>query len=109
MTIHATRQITAMTSKVGTHIPPYPPIAPYPFIQPPLAVPPFIMFPFCAKAIPLVSTLAQNGNMMNGGTASGGWMNGYGTMGGYGGIWVPTLLVIAVVGLVVWIVMQKRK
>jgi ABC-type cobalamin transport system permease subunit len=47
--------------------------------------------------------------MMNGGTASGGWMNGYGAMGGYGGIWVPTLLVIAVVGLVAWIVMQKRK
>jgi uncharacterized membrane protein len=54
-------------------------------------------------------SLAQNGSMMNGGTGSGGWMNGYGAMGGYGGIWVPTLLVIAVVGLVVWIVTQKRK
>ncbi len=32
-----------MTSKAGTHIPPYPPIAPYPFIQPSLPVPPFIM------------------------------------------------------------------
>ena len=47
--------------------------------------------------------------MMNGGIGSGGWMNGYGAMGGYGGIWVPTLLVIAVVGLVAWIVTQKRK
>jgi len=31
-------------------------------------------------------------------------MGGYGAMGGYGGIWVPTLLVIVVVGLVAWIV-----
>jgi hypothetical protein len=54
-------------------------------------------------------SLAQNGSMMNGGTGSDGWMNGYGAMGGYGGIWVPTLLVIAVVGLVAWIVTQKRK
>lgn len=48
---------------------------------------------------------AQNGGMMNGGhggTWGGGWM------GGYGGFWVPILLV-AVVALVVWIVMQKRK
>jgi hypothetical protein len=53
--------------------------------------------------------LAQNGSMMNGGMGSGGWMNGYGAMGGYGGIWVPSLLVILVVGLVAWIVMQRRK
>ena len=41
---------------------------------------------------------------MNGGYGGmwGGWM------GGYGGFWVPILLV-AVVGLVAWIVMQKRK
>jgi hypothetical protein len=48
-------------------------------------------------------SLAQNGNMMNGGTWGGGMMSGY------GGIWMPTLLVILVVGLVAWIVMQKRK
>jgi len=54
-------------------------------------------------------SFAQNGNMMNGGTGGGGWMNGYGGMGGYGGIWVPTLLVILVVGLVAWVVTQKRK
>lgn len=47
---------------------------------------------------------AQNGGMMNG---SGGMWGG-GWMGGYGGFWVPVLLVV-VVGLVVWIVMQKRK
>jgi hypothetical protein len=45
---------------------------------------------------------AQSGGMMNGG------MGGYGWMGGYGGYWVPVLLVV-VVGLVAWIVMQKRK
>ena len=44
---------------------------------------------------------AQTGNMMNGGMNSG-WM------GGFGGFWVPVLLVI-VVGLVAWVVMQKRK
>lgn len=54
-------------------------------------------------------SLAQNGNMMNGGAGGGGWMNGYGAMGGYGGPWVPTLLVIVVVGLVAWVVTQKRK
>ena len=54
-------------------------------------------------------SFAQNGNMMNGGASGDGWMNGYGAMGGYGGPWVPTLLVIAVVGLVAWVVAQKRK
>ena len=48
-------------------------------------------------------SLAQSGNMMNGGT----W--GFGWMGGYGGIWMPILLVIVVVGLVVWVVNQKGK
>jgi hypothetical protein len=48
-------------------------------------------------------SLGQNGNMMNGGT----W--GDGMMSGYSGTWMPTLLVILVVGLVAWIVMQKRK
>jgi len=36
-------------------------------------------------------------------------MNVYGAMGGYGAIWVPTLLVIVIVGLVAWIVTLKRK
>ena len=54
-------------------------------------------------------SLAQNGNMMNGGTGGDGWMNGYGAMGAYGGIWVPTLLVIVIVGFVAWVVTQNRK
>ena len=47
------------------------------------------------------STFAQGGHMMD-----GGWMGGW--MRGYGGAWVPILLVV-VVGLVAWVVMQKRK
>jgi hypothetical protein len=68
-----------------------------------------------AMAVGTVSLLAtgiafaQSGNMMNSGTGGGGWMGGSGWMGGYGGIWVPTLLVIVVVGLVAWVVTQKRK
>ena len=55
--------------------------------------------------VPLLTTgvsFAQGGNMMNGGTW-GGWM------GGYGGIWMPILLAIVVVGLVVWVVKRKDK
>lgn len=47
--------------------------------------------------------LAQNGNMMNGGTWGTGWM------GGYGGIGMPLLLVIVVAGLVAWIVKRGGK
>jgi hypothetical protein len=45
---------------------------------------------------------AQTGPMMNGGMWGGGWM------GSYGGYWVPALVVV-VVGLLAWIVMQRRK
>jgi hypothetical protein len=60
---------------------------------------------FISMAVGTASALAngvlfaQSGNMMN---DSGGWM------GGYGGYWVPFLLVV-VVGVVVWVVLQKRK
>ena len=43
---------------------------------------------------------AQGGSMMDGGMW-GGWM------GGYGGFWMPVLVLVAVVGLVVWIVKRK--
>jgi hypothetical protein len=49
------------------------------------------------------STLAQNGTMMNGGMWGSGWM------GGYGGYWVPILVLAVVVGLVVWVVKQQKK
>lgn len=56
--------------------------------------------------VPLLTTgvsFAQNGNMMNGGTWGSGWM------GGYGGIWMPILLVVVVVVLVAWIVKRGGK
>ena len=57
--------------------------------------------PTLALAITLLMSpglaFAQNANMMN-----GGWM------GGMGGVWIPILLVI-VLGLVAWVVMQKRR
>jgi len=46
---------------------------------------------------------AQTIGMMNGGSMWGG-----GWMGGYGGYWGPILLVV-VVGLVVWVVLRRRK
>ena len=57
-----------------------------------------------AVALALGSGLAhgQDRHMMDGGGWFGGWM------GGYGGVWIPILLVV-VVGLLVWIVTQRRK
>jgi uncharacterized membrane protein len=48
-------------------------------------------------------SLAQSGNMMNGGMWSGAWM------GGYGGVWMPILFLVVLVALVVWVVKQKGK
>ena len=48
-------------------------------------------------------SLAQNGNMMSGGMWNGGWM------GGYGGMWVPILLIIIVVAAVAWMLGRKGK
>jgi hypothetical protein len=42
----------------------------------------------------------QNGHMM-GGSWGSGWM------GGYGGLWLPVLLLVAVIALAVWIVKRK--
>lgn len=47
--------------------------------------------------------LAQNGHMMNDGMWNAGWM------GGYGGMWLPILLVIAVVAVVAWMLGRKGK
>jgi hypothetical protein len=65
-------------------------------------------FAKCVGAAPLFCAgiaLAQSGTMMN----SDGWMSGYNGMGGYGGILVPVLLVVVVVGVVMWFVKQKGK
>ena len=55
--------------------------------------------------VPLLTTgvsFAQSGNMMNGGAWGNSWM------GGYGGIWMPILMIAVIVALVVWIVKQKK-
>lgn len=57
-------------------------------------------------SVPLFASgiaLAQSGNMMDG----GGW--GMGWMGGYGGIWVPILLVVVVAGVLALIMQRKGK
>ena len=52
--------------------------------------------------LPTSGTLAQGGNMMNGNTWGGHWMGG-----GYGGWWVPVLLIV-LIGVIVWAVLEKR-
>jgi hypothetical protein len=49
------------------------------------------------------STLAQDGTMMNDDMPGSGWMSGY------GGYWVPILVLAVVVVLVVWVVKQQKK
>ena len=49
LTTHTTRATTTITSRIGIHIPPYPPI------QPPPDKPPFIMLPLCAKDTPVAN------------------------------------------------------
>jgi uncharacterized membrane protein len=49
------------------------------------------------------AALGQTGQMMN----DGGW--GMGWMGGYGGIWVPVLLVVVVAAAVAVVMQRKRK
>jgi hypothetical protein len=65
----------------------------------------FLMTVGSGSVLALTSGMAsaQNSTMMNGG---GMWDSAW--MGGHGGVWMPVLL-IAVIGLVVWVVMQKRK
>jgi hypothetical protein len=67
------------------------------------------LFAVAAGTVSLVITdaaLAQAGHMMDGGMSGGGWRGGYACYG------LPVLLVVVagrVVGLVVWVVMQRRK
>ena len=49
------------------------------------------------------ASLAQNSNMMNQGMWNAGWR------GGYGGMWVPILLIIVVVAVVAWMLGRKGK
>jgi hypothetical protein len=52
------------------------------------------------------ASLAQNGNMMNGG-AGGAWMGGYSGMDGFDGVWVPILVVVLVAVLMALVVKRK--
>lgn len=47
-------------------------------------------------------SIAQSGHMMNGNSWGGG-------MGGYGGAWLPILLIAVLVALVVWVVTKNKK
>jgi hypothetical protein len=49
------------------------------------------------------AAMGQTGQMMS----DGGW--GMGWMGGYGGIWVPVLLVVVVAAAVAVVMQRKRK
>lgn len=56
--------------------------------------------------VPLLSSgvaSAQTGSMMGGGNSDFGWM------GGYGGFWMPVLLIVVVVALVVLAIQRKDK
>lgn len=58
------------------------------------------------------SALADTQPSGSGYRMGSGMMDGYygfGWMGGYGGIWLPILLVIVLVGVVAWVVAPKRK
>ena len=46
---------------------------------------------------------AQTGTMMGGGNSGFGWM------GGYGGFWMPALLIVVVIALVVLVIQRKGK
>lgn len=71
-------------------------------------------FAFVVGAVALLSsgfTLAQSGNMMNGGGGwgGGGWMGGGWMGGGYGGgVWM-ILLAVVVIGVIAWIVTRGGK
>lgn len=57
------------------------------------------------STLPVLTTdvsFAQSANMMNGGAWGNSWM------GGYGGIWMPLLMIVVVVAFVVWIVKQRK-
>lgn len=56
-----------------------------------------------ASLLATVSTPAQTGTMMNDGMRNSGWMDGY------GGYWMPVLVLAVVVFLVVWVVKQQKR
>ena len=64
------------------------------------------LFPKIVGAVALSISgvvMAQTGSMMGGGNSGVGWM------GGYGGFWMPVLLIVVVVALVVLVIQRKDK
>lgn len=57
----------------------------------------------CAPLLSSGVTMAQTGTMMGGGNSGFGWM------GGYGGVWMPVLLIVVVVALVVLVIQRRDK
>lgn len=60
---------------------------------------------WAAGTAPLLNSslsFAQGGTMMSGDWWGGSWM------GGYGGFWMAVVM-IAVVGIVVWAILQRKK
>lgn len=64
-----------------------------------------VRFLTVGAVLPLISdvALAQAGSMMSGDHSGFGWM------GGYGGIWMPVLLIVVVVALVVLTLKSRGK
>ena len=61
-----------------------------------------------AFVIVLVLLLLFGGGTMTGATLSGGMM-GSGAMGGISWMWIPTLLMVGLVALFIWIIFGEKK
>mgnify|MGYP000126629344 FL=1 len=61
-----------------------------------------------AFVIVLVLLLLFGGGTMTGATLSGGMM-GNGAMGGISWMWIPTLLMVGLVALFIWIIFGDKK
>ena len=61
-----------------------------------------------AFVIVLALLLLFSGGTMTGATLSGGMM-GNGAMGGISWMWIPTLLMVGLVALFIWIIFGEKK
>jgi len=59
-------------------------------------------------SIVIVLLLLFGGGAMTGATLSGGMM-GNGAMGGVGWVWIPTVLMVGLGALLVWIIFGQKK
>lgn len=61
-----------------------------------------------AFVVAVALLLLFGGGAMTGSTMSGGMM-GSGTMGGFGWMWIPTLLISGLSVLLVWAIFEQKK